>query len=154
SNSITRNANHDREGKIPMNNAIQSVNTAPAKIFRMSACAGHLFQANLSRRLALSLFLLCAVLLARPCAATPGEWAFTHSLNAGRYRHTATLLTNGQVLVAAGSDFNNVLGSAELYDPATGTWTVTGRLGTQRFNHTATLLPNGKVLVVGGSTFI
>jgi len=68
-----------------------------------------------------------------------------------RYFHTATLLTNGQVLVAGGEDSSfEPTGSAELYDPATGIWTATGSLGTGRQMHTATLLPNGMVLVVGG----
>jgi WD40 repeat protein len=71
----------------------------------------------------------------------------TGNLGKARYFHTATLLTNGQVLVAGGGT-----NTAELYNPATGTWTNTGSLGTARSSHTATLLPNGKVLVVGGGT--
>ena len=68
-----------------------------------------------------------------------------------RWYHTATLLPNGQVLVAGGNDiFNNKLSSAELYDPASGLWTATGRMTTERIDHTATLLPNGQVLVAGG----
>jgi N-acetylneuraminic acid mutarotase len=75
------------------------------------------------------------------------SWSYTGSLNRGRVFHTATLLPNGKVLVAGGDS----LGSAELYDPATGTWRLTGSLNTPRgFDHTATLLPNGKVLVAGG----
>src|SRR5213078_4533407 len=75
----------------------------------------------------------------------------TGSLGAGRYRHTATLLPSGKVLVAGGSNGSD-LSSAELYDPASGTWTATGSLGTARDAHTATLLPNGEVLVAGGYT--
>jgi WD40 repeat protein len=80
-----------------------------------------------------------------------GTWTATGSLVTARYVHTATLLSNGKVLVAAGfSDTSGYLASAELYDPASGTWTATGSLATARFFPTATLLPNGKVLVTGG----
>ena len=85
-----------------------------------------------------------------------GHWTATGSLGAARYYHTATLLPNGQVLVAGGVNYNGgnyvSLASAELYDPATGHWTATGSLGAARYGHTTTLLPNGKVLVVGGGT--
>jgi N-acetylneuraminic acid mutarotase len=85
-------------------------------------------------------------------AGTSGTWANTGSLNTGRANHTATLLANGQVLVAGGEDSGgNVIASAELYNPATGTWTVTGSMAEAREDHTATLLPNGEVLVAGGS---
>jgi hypothetical protein len=79
-------------------------------------------------------------------------WSVTGNLNTGRwYAHTATLLQDGRVLVAAGSEGgDDVLESAELYDPVTGTWTHTGDLNIDRGAHTATLLPNGKVLVAGG----
>lgn len=77
-------------------------------------------------------------------------WIGTGNLTTARYGHTATLLPNGKVLVAGGSNGNSLLISAELYDPALGTWSVTGSLLTERERHTATLLSNGKVLVVGG----
>src|SRR5262245_977747 len=64
--------------------------------------------------------------------------------------YTATLLPNGQVLVAGGLGNSGLLASAELYDPATGLWTETGSLVTARYQHTATLLANGQVLVAGG----
>jgi len=63
--------------------------------------------------------------------------------------HTATLLPNGKVLVAAGVS-GVQLSSAELYDPASGTWSDTNNLTNARELHTATLLSNGKVLVAGG----
>jgi hypothetical protein len=78
-------------------------------------------------------------------------WTATGPLNTPRYRHTATLLPNGQVLVAGGRDISgDYVSSAELYDPASGTWSATGSLANARYFHTATLLPNGKVLVAGG----
>jgi hypothetical protein len=84
-----------------------------------------------------------------------GTWRSTGNLTQGRENHTATLLPNGQVLVAGGSglvgSFTSNLASAELYDPASETWSPTGSLGTARINHTATLLQGGKVLVAGGS---
>ena len=67
--------------------------------------------------------------------------------------HTATLLSNGEVLVASGrrdSVFVSPIASAELYSPATGTWTATDMLINRRYSHTATLLSNGEVLVAGG----
>ena len=79
-----------------------------------------------------------------------GTWTSTNLMVTARYEHTATLLSNGKVLVAGG--FNGgYLASAELYDPATGTWSSTGPMGTARFYHTDTLLPSGKVLVAGGA---
>src|SRR5689334_5380210 len=77
-----------------------------------------------------------------------GTWSVTGRLNRGRFWHTATLLQNGKVLVAAGGGGDS---SAELYDPATGNWSITGGLVMARYGQTATLLQNGKVLIVGGS---
>jgi Galactose oxidase, central domain len=66
-----------------------------------------------------------------------------------RIFHTATLLSNGKVLVTGG----NVGGAtAELYDPVAGSFALTGKMSVARSFHTATLLSNGKVLVVGGAT--
>ncbi|MCX6022865.1 MAG: HYR domain-containing protein, partial [Chloroflexi bacterium] len=84
--------------------------------------------------------------------AAADAWSPTGSLATGRFSHTATLLTDGSVLVAAG--FNDFpLGSAERYNPATGVWSATGNLTTARAWHTATLLSNGKVLVAAGGTY-
>jgi hypothetical protein len=63
---------------------------------------------------------------------------------------TATLLTNGKVLIAGGDQSGNAVSSAELLDPATGKVIATGGLIEERTGHSATLLPDGSVLVVGG----
>src|SRR5262245_6388002 len=109
-------------------------------------------QTKLSSVLGLSSILLCIVLLARPCAAAPGEWDYTGSLNNARYLHTATLLADGKVLVAGGRIPDASLTSAELYDPATGKWTPTASLTTGRYLHAETLLPDRRVMVTGGNS--
>ena len=81
---------------------------------------------------------------------TAGTWSSTISLTIARSEHTATVLPNGKVLVAAGANSGGNLNSAEVYDSAVGSWSATGSLATERIYHTATLLPNGKVLVGGG----
>ena len=78
-----------------------------------------------------------------------GVWTGIEDMTIARSGHTATLLPNGKVLVAAGYD-GEALDTAELYDPATGTWAASGSLATARLGSTATLLPNGGVLVAAG----
>jgi N-acetylneuraminic acid mutarotase len=60
-----------------------------------------------------------------------------------RNTNTATLLTDGRVLVAGHSP-------AEVYNPATNRWTTTGALVHPRYVHTATRIMGGRVLVAGG----
>jgi len=93
-----------------------------------------------------------------------GTWTPAGDLREARSFHTATLLTGspaqcgsncGKVLVTggqrAGTSHAETVGSAELYDPATGQWRFTAALGTPRYFHTATRLRDGKVLVVAGA---
>ncbi|CAF4323618.1 unnamed protein product [Rotaria sordida] len=79
------------------------------------------------------------------------EWLNTGSMNYARYMHTASVLTDGKVLVAAGYGDSGYMNSAELYDPSTGSWTITGNLNNVRSSHTASVLADGKVLVAGGA---
>jgi N-acetylneuraminic acid mutarotase len=79
-----------------------------------------------------------------------GIWTITGSLKTAREYHTATLLPNGQVLVAGGDDGSFYLKSVELYDPVSRTWTEVGSLITPRADHTASPLANGKILMAGG----
>ena len=82
-----------------------------------------------------------------------GSFTRTGPINVARQGATATLLSNGKVLVAGGSKFINgdAIASAELFDPSTGAWTLTGTMNVARSQHIATLLAaNGLVLVAGG----
>jgi hypothetical protein len=81
---------------------------------------------------------------------TAGSFSATGSMATARTGHTATLLSDGKVLISGGSVGTSFLSSAELYDPESGTFSLTGAMTTPRWGHTATLLPNGKVLVAGG----
>jgi len=90
---------------------------------------------------------------ASPCPAPPQSGTFgpTGSMISARAGHTATLLADGRVLLAGGTDGNKVLASAELYDPKTCTFGATGSMTTPRIRHTATLLSDGRVLIAGGA---
>jgi photosystem II stability/assembly factor-like uncharacterized protein len=71
-------------------------------------------------------------------------------LSAARTRHTATLLPNGNVLVAGGFVGASPTASAELYNPRTGEWSPTVPMTNPRASHSATLLSDGSVLMIGG----
>lgn len=89
---------------------------------------------------------------------TTGTFAAVGNLDIAREYHTATLLSNGQVLIAGGEDECSTencpvpMNEAEIYNPTTQTFTVTGSMAIARQSHTATLLNNGSVLLVGGDT--
>ncbi len=88
-----------------------------------------------------------------PVDPLAGTWSKTGNLITPRSYHSATLLSDGRVLVAGGvNDSKNlgVIATTEIYDPSTGLWTATGSMTMPRYSHTATLLNNGKVLVAGG----
>ena len=88
-----------------------------------------------------------------------GVWSVTASLNTERGSHTATVLQNGEILVAGGTNGlingdldTDPITNAELYDPRTGRWSVIASLNAPRESHTATLLPDGKVLAAAGES--
>jgi N-acetylneuraminic acid mutarotase len=78
-------------------------------------------------------------------------WAFVGSLPSARFEHSATLLNDGRVLVAGGSDASgSFLASVEIYDPVARTWNAGASMANPRALHSATLLADGRVLVTGG----
>jgi hypothetical protein len=83
-----------------------------------------------------------------------GTFSRTGTMSGNRcWGLTATLLTNGKVLVAGGDPGLGSIGEAELYDPPTGSFTATKNMTTARWTHTATLIPDGGVLIAGGEVY-
>jgi len=91
-----------------------------------------------------------------PCpvgTSATGTWIPTNSMSTPRLGHSATLLSDGTVLVAGGfpnDQSPEASVTAELYDPTTGTWSATGSMASPRSFHRAIELPSGKVLALGG----
>ncbi len=91
----------------------------------------------------------------------PGQLTTAELYNAGTFSSTgsmankqggpATLLYDGQVLVAGGyiNSTSTYLPTSELYNA--GTFSLTGSMITPRYGPAATLLYDGQVLVVGGA---
>jgi hypothetical protein len=76
----------------------------------------------------------------------------TGAMTSRRGDFTASLLSNGRVLVVGGQDAN-ALATAELYDPGTETFAPTGPMRSARTMHTATVLADGNVLIAGGGEY-
>ena len=84
----------------------------------------------------------------------PASNTFTPSsaiMTSGRSLHTATLLTDGRVLIAGGYSGRAVLNATELFDYSFGSFAASGSMNAGRLYHTATQLPNGKILIAGGT---
>ncbi|MGB8413844.1 MAG: kelch repeat-containing protein [Candidatus Binatus sp.] len=78
----------------------------------------------------------------------------TNTMTDVRFLDTATLLKNGNVLIAGGTD-GSIVNTAELFNPVAGTFTATGTMTDSRENHTAALIASGStnvgyVLIAGG----
>jgi WD40 repeat protein len=92
-------------------------------------------------------------------AAFPGTGA---NMSTGRYEDSATLLPDGRVLIAGGSDSRTILNTAELYEPTRGSFICIGGPATSsgggcnpsmisaRNLASAAALANGEVLIAGG----
>ena len=88
-------------------------------------------------------------------SSSPSSFGQTGQLNVPRRGHSATLLLDGNVLLAGGT--HGTSGSAadrittgEIYVPSTGRFRVTGSLPEGRADHVAALLQDGRVLLAGG----
>jgi hypothetical protein len=77
------------------------------------------------------------------------------NMTTARYYHTATLLTDGTVLLAGGhnNQSQTVVSSAEIYTPSAKSFAATGSMNSAREVHTATSLNDGTVLIVGGDNY-
>ena len=81
-----------------------------------------------------------------------GNWSLTGTPITHHENGSATLLANGEVLLAGGNDLSGTayIAGAELYNPSTGQWSMTGSMPSGRGFQEAVLLPSGQVLVAGG----
>jgi len=84
-------------------------------------------------------------------------YSATGSLAKARVDYTASLLSDGRVLIVGGSGPTGVsIAEVELYDPVSGQFSVVANLSMPRAHHTATRLPqatagNDDILIVGGT---
>jgi N-acetylneuraminic acid mutarotase len=103
-------------------------------------------------RACLALLLSLLALAAVPAGAAADSWTRTGSLVTGRLWHSVTLLPNGQVLAAGGTDLPgfNSTATSERWDPTSGQWLGTPSFTTPRDRQGASLLPDGRVLMTGG----
>ena len=60
-----------------------------------------------------------------------------------RAGHSATLLGNGNVLIAGGFDAKGLVATAEIYNSATGKFSATGVMTDARAGHAADSCPTG-----------
>ena len=90
-----------------------------------------------------------------------GTFSRAGTMSTARTDHTASLLSDGKVLIVGGNvpcsltlcgTVLNAFSTAELYDPGANLFSSTGSLATARFQHTATVLPSGLVVIAGGQT--
>lgn len=78
-------------------------------------------------------------------------FTLTEDMNERRQFHSATLLTNGMVLIAGGKFLGAATSGVDVFNPTNGTFTAVASLSVARSSHTATLMPDGNVIFAGGA---
>jgi hypothetical protein len=84
-----------------------------------------------------------------------GVWSILPPMSVARVHHTATLLPDGEVLIAGGAttyfgEAGSVTASAEIFNPHSNSWRVIAPMSHPRYVGGAALLNDGRVLVAGG----
>jgi N-acetylneuraminic acid mutarotase len=87
-----------------------------------------------------------------------GLWSLAAPMSVSRAFQTATLLGNGDVLVAGGATTYNgthgtVTNTAEVYTPKSNSWRSASPMSVARYADAAALLPDGRLLAAGGWSF-
>jgi hypothetical protein len=86
-----------------------------------------------------------------PTKPAAQAWAKGPDMFGHRWRHTATRLKSGEVLVAGGFRGSDSSATLVIFDPKLSAFkSPMAQLNVARRSHTATLLPGGKVVLTGG----
>ena len=78
------------------------------------------------------------------------DWTGVNNMAEGRAEHTASVMSDGNVLVAGGTLLSGAISNAELYDRTAHDSTTVPEMKERRRTHTASVLANGTVVITGG----
>ncbi len=79
-----------------------------------------------------------------------GVWSVAGHLQIPREHQTASLLSDGRVLIAGGLSGVSAVASAEIFDPTTDSCTLVAPMQQARYEQQATSLLDGRVMIKGG----
>lgn len=79
-------------------------------------------------------------------------WTLRSIMPVSVHSASTTVLADGRILMAGGTDNASALSVVQIYNPATNTWARgISPMIESRYYHTATLLADGRILVTGGN---